>query len=85
MKFITEEGEPRAVYSQREEDYAPGDEELPPVSASASVDAIRIINELVLRLRVEGDTLVIPDCARHRMAMALQDIRDTGYLCEREG
>lgn len=67
------------VLSQSEDDWMPEDDDLPPVDPLAGMEALRIIDEiLVPRMTVEGDTIILADAARHRLALALVDVWQNG-------
>ncbi len=70
--------------SQAAQDFRPGDEDMPPVRASASVEASRIMADIIgPGMRVDGDAIVVSKWALHRMAIALEAIAATGLDNER--
>jgi len=72
--------------SQHPRDWLDIDIGLPPVDASASVEASRIMADILApRMRVDEDgIIVVSHAALHRMALAIEYIREHGYPCEEE-
>lgn len=67
------------ILSQSEDDWLPEDDDLPPVDPLAGMEALRIINEILApRMKVYGDTIVMADAARHKLALALVDVWERG-------
>ena len=69
----------RWLLSQHKDRHRPGDDALPPVRASAKVEALNIV-EILQRascVNERGD-IVISDWAVHRVALRLADIAEQG-------
>lgn len=70
---------PQVYVSQNKIDFRPGDDAMPSVRASASVEASRIVADILTPgMRIEGDAIMLSWWALHRMALAIERIAARG-------